>query len=138
MRDDWTLRGYQPRMTESQRNLLILLAVAVVGVVFSGAFNLGTGVVSLLLNVAFMVVIVWAIVAFYQRNSGTIALMPTGPRLLLQVAGIALLAIFVTGTLSFLPAPFGWSNRQPLLFWGGIFACGFAVWYSWQQRTSKW
>lgn len=127
-------------MTESQRNLLILIAVAIVGVLFSGAFNVGTGFAFTLLNVAFVVVIVFAVVSMYRRHSGTIATMPTTPRLLLQSAVVALVAIFATGTLNFgfLPEPFGWSNTYPLLFWGSVFACCFAIWYSWQQRTSKW
>ena len=128
-------------MTDSQRNMLILLAVAIAGVVFSGAFNLGAGSAMLFLNIAFMVVLVWFLVVLYQRNSGTIATMPVGPRTILQVASIALLGILVTGMLSFpfLPAPFGWATGQyTLVFWGSVFACGFAIWWGWQQRTSKW
>jgi len=124
-------------MTDSQRNFAILAVIAVIGVMLGDTFNLGAGLVSQLLNVLFTIAIIWAVVAFYQRRSGTIALMPVGPRLLLQVAGVLFLVIFVTGTLSFLPAPFGWAGRRPILFWGGLFACGFAVWYAWQQRTSK-
>lgn len=127
-------------MSDTQRNLLILLAVAVAGVIFSGAFNLGAGVAGLLLNIAFTVLLVWFLVVMYQRHSGTIATMPLMPRLILQAAGIILVASFATGMLNapFLPAPFGWSNTHPGIFWPTILACGFAIWWAWQQRTSRW
>lgn len=128
-------------MTESQRNLLILVAIAVIGVMFSGAFNLGAGVLGALLNVAFTVMIVAVLVMVYRRHSGTIAQMPTTPRLVLQLAVLALAAIVITGTFQFaglLPEPFGWANRQPVVFYGAIFALAFAIWWSWQQRTTRW
>jgi hypothetical protein len=127
-------------VTDSQRNLLILLAVAVAGVLFSGAFGVGAGIASIFLNVAFTVMLVWFAVILYQRHSGTIASMPHLPRLVLQVATIALILAFATGTLSapFLPEPFGWSHDYALPFWALIFACGFAIWWAWQQRTSRW
>ena len=125
-------------MTDSQRNLLILLAVAVAGVLFSGAFGIGAGVASIFLNVAFTVMLVAFAVILYRRHSGTIARMPHLPRLILQVATVALVIAFATGTLSapFLPEPFGWSNVYPIAFWGLVLGCGFAIW--WQQRTSRW
>lgn len=130
-------------MTDSQRNMLILVAIAVIGVVFSGAFGLGAGIANLLLRIAFAIVLMWFLIVLYQRNSGTIAAMPVTPRLVLQVAGIVLLAAFVTGTLSlpFLPPPFGWAHYGgifTLVFWGTVFGCAFAIWWAWQQRTSRW
>lgn len=127
-------------MTDSQRNMLILLAVAVAGVLFSGAFGIGAGIASIFLNVAFTVMLVWFAVILYRRHSGTIARMPHLPRLVLQIATVALVLAFATGTLHapFLPYPFGWSNFYPLPFWGLILGCGFAIWWAWQQRTSRW
>ncbi len=127
-------------MTDSQRNLLILLAVAVAGVLFSGAFGVGAGIASMFLNIAFTVMLVWFAVILYRRHSGTIARMPHLPRLVLQVATAALVIAFATGTLqaSFLPFPFGWANQYAVAFWALILGCGFAIWWSWQQRTSRW
>lgn len=127
-------------MTDSQRNLLILVALAVAGVIFSGAFDLGAGIAHLLLNIAFTVTLVWFLVILYQRNSGTIAAMPVAPRLVLQVAGIFLLGMLLTGLLraSFLPWPFGWANVYPGIFWPAMLLCVFGIWWSWQQRTSRW
>lgn len=128
-------------MTESQRNLAILGVVAVAGAILSGQFNVAAGSVFALLNVAFAVLIVWWLVGSYQRNSGTIAQMPVGPRLVLQLSGAALILIYVTGTLgfSFLPhPPFGWQVDHVGLFYGALLLCGFGLWWSWQQRTSRW
>lgn len=127
-------------MSDSQRNLLILVAIAIAGVVFSGAFNVGAGIAGLLLNVAFTIAIVWFLVILYQRHSGTIATMPATPRLVLQAAGIALLLILLTGFLylPFLPPPFGWSHHAPLVFWPALLLSAFAIWWAWQQRTSRW
>lgn len=127
-------------MSESQRNFLILAAIAVVGVTFSGAFGAGAGIAFLLLNLAFAVLMIWFLINLYQRHSGTIAQMPTTPRLVLQSAGIALLALTVTGLirLPFLPWPFGWSSVYPIPFWGALLGCCFAIWWAWQQRTSRW
>lgn len=127
-------------MTDSQRNLLILLAVAVAGVLFSGAFGVGAGIASIFLNVAFTVMLVWFAVILYRRHSGTIARMPHLPRLVLQVATVALIVAFATGTLSapFLPPPFGWSNDYAVAFWALVLGCGFAIWWSWQQRSTRW
>jgi hypothetical protein len=127
-------------MSDTQRNMLILLAIAVAGVVFSGAFGIGAGYANMLLNIAFTVVIVWFLVVLYQRNSGTIAQMPVTPRLVLQAAGIALVAMLATGLLHapFLPAPFGWGLVFPMVFWPAVLMCGFSLWWAWQQRVTRW
>ena len=127
-------------MTDSQRNLLILVAVAVAGVVFSGAFNLGAGVASLFLNLAFTVVLVWFLVILYRKHSGTIAHMPVTPRLVMQTCGIVLVGSIATGMVNapFLPPPFGWASVYPAIFWPVILLSLFGIWWSWQQRTVRW
>ncbi|MBC7462304.1 MAG: hypothetical protein H7287_13160 [Thermoleophilia bacterium] len=127
-------------MTDTQRNFLILGALAVIGVLFSGAFNLGTGAANVFLNIAFTVVLIWALINLYVRKSGTIAQIATVPRVVLQASCLALLLLLVTGFLSvpFLPRPFGWSRDYGLLFWGAMFVSGFGIWWGWQQRTSRW
>jgi hypothetical protein len=127
-------------MSESQRNFVILAVIAVIGVLFSGAFGEGAGIAFDLLNLVFAVLMVWFVVWMYQRNSGTIATLPSTPRLVLHVAGVGLLVLVATGfTRSrFLPWPFGWSASYPVAFWGLLLACCFAIWWSWQQRTSRW
>lgn len=128
-------------MTDSQRNLLILLAVAVAGAVFSGAFGGGALIASILLNVAFTVLLLAAGVLWYQRNSGTIDRLPSTQRWVMRGAALVLLVTLTTGMLTIgtlLPWPFGWSNTAPLLFWGLVLACAGAIWWAWQHRTSRW
>jgi hypothetical protein len=131
-------------MTESQRNFLILIAIALVGVVFSGAFGLSSAILLMLMSAAFVILTAWFIIILYQRHSGTIARMPAGPRIVLQASMIFGLIILVTGALRlpFLPFPmFGWSAAGGIYtaaFWGGIALCGFGAWWAWQQRTDRW
>lgn len=127
-------------MTDSQRNFMILLAVAVAGVLFSDAFGIGAGIANLLINVAFTILIVSFAVILYRKHSGTIAGMPHVPRLVLQAAVMALVFAFATGMLHlpFLPFPFGWSSVYPVAFWALVLSCGFAIWWSWQQRSTRW
>ncbi|MCW2925796.1 MAG: hypothetical protein JWM98_3200 [Thermoleophilia bacterium] len=128
-------------MTDSRRNLLILVALAVAGAIFTGAFSTTAGSLSAILNLAFAVLLVWFLIASYQRNSGTIAQMDATPRLVLQAAGLALIVVFITGTISFsfLPYPwFGWQSGHAGLFYGALILCGFGLWWSWQQRRSRW
>ena len=127
-------------MSESQRNFLILLAVAVAGVMFSGIFAVSAGFVGMALNIAFAVVMIAFIIVLYRRHSGTIAQLPNLPRLILQTSVITLVIVFATGTvrMPFLPPIFGWSSAAPVLFWGLVLGSGFGIWWSWQQRTSRW
>jgi hypothetical protein len=127
-------------MNESQRNLLILVALAVIGVVFSGAFGIGSGVAITFLNIAFAVGIIWFLANLYLRKRGTIAHIPRMPRLVLQLSALVMLLLLVTGTLNvpFLPWPFGWSNSYPVPFWGLVFLSGFGIWWGWQHRSSRW
>jgi hypothetical protein len=129
-------------MTESQRNLLILAVIAVIGAAAGGVFDLGAGALAGVLNTALTLLIVFAIVMLYRRQSGTIAQMATTPRLVLQAAVIVAAAAIVTGTFrlaGLLPdPPFGWAGHYPVVFYATLFACGFAIWWAWQQRVSRW
>lgn len=131
-------------MSESQRNLLILVVIAVAGALFSGAFNVGAGLLGLALNIAFTIAIAWFLVVLYRRHSGTIATMPQTPRLVMQASGVAVLFLLVAGSSLFvalapgLPLPFGLQARAPVVYWSALLLCGFGIWWSWQQRTSRW
>jgi len=125
-------------MTESQRNFLIIIAIAVVGALFfSGPLGAGTAIAGTLLNIAFTAVMVALIVVLYQRHSGTIATMPSTPRLVLQVATVALIVLLLGGLLAYF-LPELEVLRAPMVFWPALMLTGFAIWWSWQQRTSRW
>lgn len=131
-------------MSESQRNLLILVAIAIAGALFSGVFNVGAGLLGLALNIAFTIAIAWFLIILYRRHSGTIAAMPQTPRIVMQASGVAVLFLIVGGSSLFvalapgLPLPFGLQTRMPVLYWSGLLLCLFGMWWSWQQRTSRW
>ncbi len=118
-------------MSDTQRNFLILGAIALAGVLFSGAFGTGAGIAFTVLNIAFAILIIWFVISLYQRNSGTIAQMPATPRLVLQSCGIAIVALLATMFLGIPLVP-------PAMFWLLVFGCGFGIWWAWQQRTTKW
>ena len=127
-------------MSDTQRNFLIIALVALLAVLFpvigGGVFTL-----QLLLNIAFMVMIVAALVIAYRTRSGTIALMPAVPRLVLQGAGVVLLVVIITGGLPIPVEPFGWGMRggsSTYLFWGSIIGCAAAMFWAWGQRTTGW
>jgi hypothetical protein len=125
-------------VTEGQRNILIIVAIAVIGTLFFGdTLGLGAGIASLLVNVAFTVAIVWFLVVLYQRHQGTIATMPSAPRTVLQVCGVVLIFLLLAGLLAlFMPALA--ALRNPVLYWPALFLSIFGIWWAWQQRTSRW
>lgn len=119
-------------MGETQRNFLIIAAIALLGVVFSGAFGATAGLVSMLLNLAFALMLGATLWVLHRNKASTISAMQPAHRLLLQGSGIVLYLVFLTGTV--FP---GWSS------WGGMFAgmfflligvCIYAMYWAWQQR----
>jgi len=125
-------------MSDSQRNIIIVMAVAIAAVAFSSVGGVAIGSASALINLLFTIAIIWFLGTLYTRHSGTIATMPATPRTVLRVAAAVLALVLLTGSFGFLPPPFGWAAGNSLLYFGSIFACGFAIWWAWQQRTSKW
>lgn len=131
-------------MTEGQRNILIVAAIAVVGsLFFSDAFGVGAGTANFLINIAFRILIIWFLVVLYQRHSGTIATMPSTPRLVLQACGIFLLLLLSLGLIALVFALAGSASpleilSEPVIFWPALLASIFGIWWAWQQRTSRW
>lgn len=120
-------------MNETQRNFLILGAIAVLGVIYSQVFATAAFSLSLLINVLFTIAIVALLINGYRTNQSTIAGMPTVPRLVLQISGIAMLVILVTGLP--LPVPgFGWGGRNVIVYFGLIGLCGFGIFWGWSNR----
>lgn len=136
-------------MTTTQRNFLILGLIAVAGLLFTGAFNVGAGELEATLNLLFSLAMIGFFIVIFYRNSGTIGQMATQPRLVMYGACGLLFFLLTVGMLPPsiplahvpLPYPVGFSRfggSWTLFFWGGIFASAFGIWWSWQQRTSKW
>ena len=129
--NDRRAAGNLLHMSETQRNFVILGAIAMLGLVFSGQFGVGAGIAFTVLNIAFAILIIWFLIMLYRRNSGTIALMPATPRIVLQACGIAIVGLLATLMLGVPLVP-------PTVFWLLVFGCGFGIWWAWQQRTTRW
>jgi hypothetical protein len=125
-------------MTDSQRNVLILVAIAIIVAATSGHGGaLALGGASALLGVLFRMAIIAFVIVTYQQRSGTIALMQSTPRLILQVcvAGIVLLLTLpLIAMLVAIPSV----AANPAVYWPALFLCAFGIWWSWQQRTTGW
>lgn len=125
-------------MNDSQRNFLILIAIAVLGVMFSGVFALTAGTISMVVNLLFIAATVAFLIIQYQRNSGTIGLMKPRYRLQLQISGVVLLVVMITG-LGVPPFFAGWSGASGLhtiLFFGFLAASIYGLYNAWRNRYS--
>lgn len=123
-------------MSESQRNFLILGIIAVLGVMFSGAFGTTTGIASTIVSILFVVVTIAFLVMLYQRNSGTIGLMKARYRLQLQGSAVLLLVVIITG-LGVPPFLQGWSSAgglAPVVFFAALGASIYGIYDAWRNR----
>jgi hypothetical protein len=136
-------------MSDTQRNFLILALIAVAGLLFSTEFGVGAATLMALISLAFLILMVYFAITIYHRNSGTIAQMDTTPRMVMQLSFGTMMVLLVIGMMPPvlplvnvpLPYPVGFSRfggSWTYLFWGGVIASGFGMWWAWQQRTSRW
>jgi hypothetical protein len=125
-------------VSDSQRNFLILIAIAALGVMFSGVFALTAGTISIIVSFLFIAATIAFLIIQYQRNSGTISLMKPRYRLQLQASGIVLLIVIVTG-LGVPPFLRGWSGISGLhtiAFFGLLAASIYGLYHAWRNRYS--
>lgn len=124
-------------MTETQRNFLILGALAMLGVIAatSGAFDLATFGVMTILNILFAIAILAFVVQLRTRRAGSIANIPQPWRLLLDVCGVGLVLVFVTGLLY--PAWSGWGAFYAVMFFALTAAFIAGIWFCWNQRPYR-
>ena len=125
-------------MSETQRNFAIIAAVAlvIVGLGQAGNFNALGNNVLLLLHIAFLAVISFALLRLYRRHSDTISSLPASTRLQLQVGAFGGYAVLITGLL--IPGWAGWSGALAILFFLLVGLSGYAVYHAWQQRPFRW
>lgn len=129
-------------MSDTQRNFLILIAIALVGLVATDAFGITASLISLVIRIGFFLAIIAALVMLYRSRSGTIALMPATPRLVLQASGLIIIVVVATGSfrIPFVPV-LGWGangGTPTIAFWTLIALGGFGLFWSWNQRTTGW
>jgi hypothetical protein len=86
-------------MTESQRNILIVAALAVLGVVFSAQFSVSAWLLQNLMNLAFCFIVTFMAWQWYRPRERAIHTMDLFWRLLLLAAGAALILVIWTGAI---------------------------------------
>ncbi len=119
-------------MSESQRNILIVVALAALAMIFSGAAGTAIFTISQLLNLAFAVLIVLAVVNWYRGRGYVISSMPSHLRLLLQFSLIMILVVFITGTVY--PNWAYWGGFYTPAFFTMLAACGLGIYWAWSNR----
>lgn len=123
-------------MTESQRNILIVAAVAVLGVAFSQAFGIGAWLAQNLLNLAFCFIATFMAWQWYRPRERAIRDIDLRWRLLLMASGVMLLLVMWTGAI--FP---GWAGNSMMMLvvWlalqGALF---YAVHTIFVNRSASW
>lgn len=123
-------------MTETQRNFAILLAIAVVGYVAYQTFSITAATIFFVISILFMIAISFALWRLYKSREGTIALMATKWRLLLQLSAVLGYVTLVTGLL--FPGWASWGALFALMWFTLLGACIAGIHTAWQQRTTGW
>jgi hypothetical protein len=125
------------RLTDTQRNFLILAAIAVIGFTFSGRFGIVAGTSMGLINIAFVVLTIMFLVQLRRSKASQISSMPTGDRILFDGCLLAIGIVMVTGQL--IP---GWAVRNggtgTVVFFGLIAALVYGAYVAWQRRPNRW
>ena len=125
-------------MNESQRNILIVVAIAIAlstPMLVSG-FALTSGMLFMIFSILFTIAIAWFLWGVYRAREGTINALPTHWRLLLQASAAVAFVTSLTG----IGYP-GWAGRNAgnaALFFVLMAGSVLGIYYAWQQRTSRW
>ena len=123
---------WNPRTNATLRGFLVILLVAAAITASGQAGAVGLGLVFLILQIAFVVVIAIVLFRLWRRNREEISTWPRRARLVFY--GAAALA-FVNLVAAFFP---GWPSGglEALVFFLVLAACGYAMWRVWQEQHS--
>jgi hypothetical protein len=117
--------------SESQRNLLIILAIGIVVTILSAGSALFT--IERLISIIFTIVILWAMWSWHQRNQDRIATMPNLPRIVFYFGAIGGLAVMFTGLG--VPGWASWGASYALVFFALLAGCIYGAWWAWQRKA---
>lgn len=120
-------------MNDTQRNLLIIALVAVAGLV-AWPVLVGLGILDYLTRIIFAILLGATLWVMHRNNATRISAMKPQWRYLLQVSGVALYFVVVTGTL----LPPTWANQGGIataLFFAMVAACIVGIYTAWQNRA---
>ncbi len=127
------MTDWNPRTNGTLRGFLIILAVAA-GLTAAGqAGDIGLGIVFLILQIAFIVVIALVLFRLWRSNREEISMWPRRARVVFY--GAAALAL-VDIAAAFLAPGWPTGGLEALVFFFVLAACGFAMWRVWRDQHS--
>jgi tellurite resistance protein TehA-like permease len=122
---------WNPRTNGTLRGFLIIVAIAVALTAAGQAGDLGLGLVFLILQIAFLVVIAIVLLRLWRSNREEISMWPARSKVVFY--GAAALALVDIGA-AFLPGTYPSGGLEALVFFFVLAACGFAMWRVWQDQ----
>ena len=124
------MADWNPRTNGTLRGFLIIVAIAAGLTALGAAGDITLGLVFLILQIAFIVVIAIFLYGLWRRNREDISMWPLRARVVFYGAAALALVDIVAGFV--FPWPSG--GLEALIFFVVLAACGFAMWRVWQDQ----
>jgi hypothetical protein len=118
------------RVGPTARGWLIILAIA--GLITALSLEPGLALLIILLQIAFLVAIAFALYRLWRQRRGEIEAWSTRARTVFYGAACLALVNVIAGFLPFLDWPSG--GLEALVFFGVLAACVFAMWRVWRDE----
>lgn len=110
------------------RGFLIIVAVA--AVITAAGAGAGLAVVLFVLQVAFIVAILYTLYALWRRNRQEISMWSRRARAVFYGAAVVAIANLIASLVLAYPS----SGLEALVFFAVFAACGFAMWRVWRDE----
>ena len=110
------------------RNLAIIGLVAAALTAAGEAGSEVTGILFLILRIAFLLALGWLAWTVWRQNRGTFRLMPIRSQVMLYGSVVGIVLLVATADL--------WASSSPLaslLFFAALAACGYLLYRGWQE-----
>ena len=110
------------------RNLAIIGVVAAALTAAGEAGSEVTGIIFLVIRVAFLLALGWLAWTVWRQNRGTFRLMPVRSQAMLYGSVIGIVLLVVTADL--------WASSSPLaslVFFAALAGCGYLLYRGWQE-----
>ncbi len=114
-------------MTDTQRNILIVVGAAIALTLFTSVLGPVAGLLFTILQILFLVALAWLAYRFWRENRSTIDTMPGDRRLMLYGAAAVLAVVVLSSRLWVVDA------FSALIFFAIVGACLYALYTVWQD-----
>lgn len=121
---------WNPRTNPTLRGALIIVAVAALITASGTAGDIGLGLVLLVLQIAFVVVLMIVLYRLWRTYRGEIGLWSLRARVVFYGAAALIFANLIGSMLSRYPE----NGLEALVFFVVFAGCGFAMWRVWQDQ----